>query len=116
MGLIPSAVVAATVGRAGIDTLLVASQVALSVVLPFVIFPLVYLTSSHTVMRVKIPANDAINPVDAGGETTSSASAAGEVNYHNGKLMMSLGYLILCIVVVANAYVLVALMQGKGGS
>ncbi|KAF8587287.1 natural resistance-associated macrophage protein [Ramaria rubella] len=86
MGLIPSAIVAATVGRSGIDMLLVASQVALSIVLPFVVFPLVYLTSSHVVMQI---------------------------NFRNGKLMMCLGYLIFCLVVVANTYVLVTLMQGK---
>ncbi|KAF8758971.1 Mn2 and Fe2 [Rhizoctonia solani] len=46
IGLVPSMVVAIAVGRQGIDALLVASQVALSIVLPFVIFPLVYLASS----------------------------------------------------------------------
>ena len=48
-------VVAVVVGRPGIDTLLVVSQVVLSIVLPFVMFPLVWLTSSTIVMRVKRP-------------------------------------------------------------
>lgn len=48
-------IVAVAVGRKGIDTLLVASQVLLSVVLPFVAFPLIYLTSSEKVMRVRKP-------------------------------------------------------------
>jgi metal iron transporter len=43
------------VGREGISTLLIASQVALSVVLPFIAFPLIYLTSSEVVMRVCKP-------------------------------------------------------------
>ncbi len=43
------------VGRDGINTLLVASQVALSIVLPFIAFPLIYLTSSSTLMRVRKP-------------------------------------------------------------
>ncbi|QRW27179.1 hypothetical protein RhiXN_01774 [Rhizoctonia solani] len=51
----PSMVVAIAVGRQGIDALLVASQVALSIVLPFVIFPLVYLASSDAVMSVPTP-------------------------------------------------------------
>lgn len=46
-------VVAVAVGREGINTLLVASQVVLSVVLPFIAFPLIYLTSSEVVMRVR---------------------------------------------------------------
>ncbi|KAG9314600.1 natural resistance-associated macrophage protein-domain-containing protein [Chiua virens] len=53
LGLIPSMIVAMIFGRTGLNTLLVASQVALSVVLPFVLFPLIYLTSSKTVMSVK---------------------------------------------------------------
>ena len=55
LGLVPALVVAAAVGRAGIDALLVASQVTLSIVLPFIVFPLMYLTSSKTVMSVKKP-------------------------------------------------------------
>lgn len=50
--MIPSMIVAMAFGHAGLNTLLVASQVALSIVLPFVAFPLIYLTSSKTVMSV----------------------------------------------------------------
>ncbi|KAK7694341.1 hypothetical protein QCA50_001524 [Cerrena zonata] len=55
IGLVPSMVVAIGVGREGIDILLVASQVALSIVLPFVAFPLIWLTSSKSIMRVRKP-------------------------------------------------------------
>jgi metal iron transporter len=37
--MVPSVAVAAAVGESGINTLLVASQVTLSLVLPFVLFP-----------------------------------------------------------------------------
>lgn len=47
--------VAIAAGRNGVDTLLVASQVALSIVLPFIVFPLLYLTSSKSIMAVKKP-------------------------------------------------------------
>ncbi|KAJ3490516.1 hypothetical protein NLI96_g1397 [Meripilus lineatus] len=60
IGLIPSMVVAIAVGRNGIDALLVASQVALSIVLPFVAFPLIYLTSSKSMMRVRKPQSPAV--------------------------------------------------------
>ncbi|KAG9099430.1 hypothetical protein FS749_001290 [Ceratobasidium sp. UAMH 11750] len=96
IGLIPSMIVAIAIGRKGIDALLVASQVALSIVLPFVIFPLVYLASSDVVMRVPKPEG-------------------GYVNFKNNWLTMSLGYLIFIIVVVANSYVLVTLAMGKDG-
>ncbi|KAG1826250.1 natural resistance-associated macrophage protein-domain-containing protein [Suillus subaureus] len=55
ISLIPSIVVAVASGGAGINALLIASQVILSIVLPFVAFPLIYLTSSKTVMSVRIP-------------------------------------------------------------
>jgi metal iron transporter len=113
MGLVPSAIVAATVGRSGIDALLVASQVALSIVLPFVVFPLVYLTSSHVVMRVKMTPPPAYATPTVTGDSSGIAKPTTEVNYCNGKFLMCLGYLIFCLVVVANAYVLVTLMQGN---
>ena len=53
LAIIPSAVVAVAVGRKGIDALLVASQVVLSVVLPFITFPLLWCTSSKAIMSVK---------------------------------------------------------------
>ncbi|KAG7099524.1 hypothetical protein E1B28_001366 [Marasmius oreades] len=52
ISLIPSVAVSVSVGRDGVDTLLVISQVILSVALPFIAFPLIYLTSSAMVMRV----------------------------------------------------------------
>lgn len=60
ISIIPSVVVAAAVGRSGISTMLVASQVLLSVVLPFVVFPLVWLCSDKNVMEVRnlTPAED----------------------------------------------------------
>ncbi|KAJ2925000.1 hypothetical protein H1R20_g12100, partial [Candolleomyces eurysporus] len=53
MAIIPSMIVAVAIGRRGIDALLVASQVVLSVVLPFITFPLLWCTSSKTIMSVR---------------------------------------------------------------
>lgn len=50
IGIVPSLAVSIGVGRQGINTLLVASQVALSIVLTFVLPPLIVFTSSHRVM------------------------------------------------------------------
>ncbi|KAF8516943.1 hypothetical protein BU17DRAFT_67223 [Hysterangium stoloniferum] len=86
--LILLALVAALVGRSGINALLITSQVVLSIVLPFVVFPLVYLTSSRAVIVVtkKTP--------DFPGEEE-------ETNYRN-KFVMALGYMILSLIVVAT--------------
>ncbi|GJJ09466.1 hypothetical protein Clacol_003689 [Clathrus columnatus] len=110
LGLIPSTLVAALIGRNGIDQLLIASQVALSIVLPFVVFPLVYLTSSHVVMTVKVPLDP---PSPPGSSTqivkTPSVVPVKEVDYRNGKIMMTIGYLLFCLIVAANIYALVTL-------
>ncbi|GAA6010866.1 hypothetical protein JCM11491_004573 [Sporobolomyces phaffii] len=50
IGIVPSLAVSIGVGRQGINTLLVASQVALSIVLTFVLPPLIIFTTSHRVM------------------------------------------------------------------
>lgn len=55
LGVIPSAIVASAVGPSGLNTMLVASQVLLSIVLPTVVFPLVYLCSQHDIMTVQGP-------------------------------------------------------------
>ncbi|BGP29426.1 Manganese transporter smf1 [Rhodotorula toruloides] len=52
IGIIPSLAVAVSVGRQGIDALLVGSQVALSIVLTFVMIPLIIFTSQQSVMAI----------------------------------------------------------------
>ncbi|KAI0028847.1 Nramp-domain-containing protein [Vararia minispora EC-137] len=53
LGLIPALAVATALGREGIEVLMVISQVVLSVVLPFVVLPLIYLSSSSHIMSVE---------------------------------------------------------------
>lgn len=60
IGVIPAAVVASAVGTRGLNTMLVASQVLLSIVLPTVVFPLVYLCSKHEIMTVQGPEVESI--------------------------------------------------------
>jgi metal iron transporter len=123
-------VVAVAVEREGINTLLFASQVVLSVVLPFVAFPLIYLTSKEAVMRVQKPPQEAevVGQTEKGPEQISAAfeiSDSGEsqtvkteivpnveeetVDFSNGLMLASLAYVIWCIVLVANAYAIAML-------
>jgi metal iron transporter len=95
--LIPAMVVAVAVGRSGVDQLLVISQVVLSIVLPFIVFPLVWLTTNKEIMSVKSADSDEV------------------VDFSNGKITATLGYLIWLIILVANVYVIVQLGLGKAG-
>ena len=120
LGLVPALVVAAAVGRAGIDALLVASQVTLSIVLPFIVFPLMYLTSSKAVMSVKKPlerstaqgSNAEMRPIS--GDAGATEEQVELVDYSNGKIAMAFGWLIWLVVVMANVYAIVGLGLGEG--
>jgi len=118
IAIIPSTVVAITVGKEGIDALLVASQVILAIVLPFVTVPLLYCTSSKTIMQVrKYPAG---GQQHGGGRRVEAEAEAGDdvenddpwVDFSNGRLTTAIGILILIIEIVANAYVLISLAMG----
>ncbi|SJL11144.1 related to Manganese transporter pdt1 [Armillaria ostoyae] len=93
MSLIPALTVAIAVGKEGIDTLLVASQVVLSIVLPFIVFPLLWLTSNKRVMTVQ----------DEDGNS---------VCFANHIVATLLGAAIWLLVVAANVYVIVMLGEG----
>ena len=98
--------VAIIMGKNGLNTLLVASQVVLSFVLPFVAFPLVYITSSPKFMRVRVDTHRR--------QSNSKDGEAEEfVDFSNSKIVMVLGYLIWLLVLVANGYVLITLAMGK---
>lgn len=129
ISLVPSVVVAIAVGRDGINALLVASQVVLSVVLPFVAFPLIYLTSSEVVMRVRVTPPDVIQletpqlrqsatslDYPEGNESTDTIplevcdGMPEVIDYSNGFLLTILSYVIWGVIFIANAYAIVMLM------
>ena len=115
LGLIPSMVVAVAVGRSGIDALLVASQVALAIVLPFVTLPLICLTSSKRIMSVRKPQMIPGPGAEPDIIITDPEQAWPLVDFSSGRIATGLGFLIWLIMVVANAYVIIILAEGKGG-
>ncbi|KAI6048028.1 smf Mn2+ and Fe2+ transporter [Pisolithus marmoratus] len=128
LGLIPSMIVAIAVGPNGISTLLVASQVALSIILPFITFPLIYVTSSSRLMKVRKPpqllSHTATSPPDsdtlASAEADPSAPQDPEtadgveyVDFSNGKIITATAILTWLIIVAANVFALVSLGEGN---
>lgn len=120
LAIIPSMAVALAVGRDGIDTLLVASQVILSMALPFVTFPLLWCTSSKAIMRVRVPSGSGqeteAEAVAKDSTTTAAAASVTQLeggeeyaDYSNGKVAITVGWAIWLVVVSANVYVLVDL-------
>ncbi|KAK7445175.1 Manganese transporter smf1 [Stygiomarasmius scandens] len=138
IAVIPSMAVAIGLGRPGIDALLIASQVVLSVVLPFISFPLVYLTSRKDIMSVRIPKvqvgeekdtplatprddDTVLNPLPRSMESgipqedLESQPSDTVVDYSNSLFVTLLAFAIWLVIVVANVYVIVTLGKGQGG-
>ncbi|KAJ7922848.1 putative transporter of the NRAMP family, partial [Mycena leptocephala] len=106
IAVIPSMAVALAVGRPGIDRLLVTSQVILSIVLPFITLPLIYLTSSKSVMRVRKP--DALVSTAAENENSWDDT----IDYSSGIVTTVFGGAIWLVMLTANIYVIVTLIIG----
>ena len=110
IGLLPSVIVACILGENGINALLVASQVVLSIVLPFIIFPLVWLTSSSHVMSVKSTASTSSSPTSPP-DTSADKEVDSEqvIDFSSGRIMTAIGYIMCLIIFAANIYVLATL-------
>jgi len=139
LAIIPSMAIAIGLGMPGINALLVASQVVLSIVLPFVISPLLYCTSNKAIMTVRktrtgmivadttpevtltaidFPPEELVVQPQAQDSSTAERAAVPVVvdemvDYSNNKLVIVIGVLSWLLIVVANVYVIVEL--GLGG-
>jgi metal iron transporter len=120
LGLIPSMVVAVSVGQSGVNALLVVSQVVLSIVLPFVTLPLMYFTSSRKIMSVRKPLRSSESgTVDDEAQRPAAIRRASQnedveqsqetVDFSNGKIVIGLGAIIWVVILAANVYVIVML-------
>ncbi|ORY29562.1 natural resistance-associated macrophage protein-domain-containing protein [Naematelia encephala] len=119
IGVIPAAIVAAAVGNKGLNTMLVASQVLLSIVLPTVIFPLVYLCSREDLMTaygpeiVEAEAQVPLPSISTSDETRlEQLTERRKKSYKSPVWVTVLGYALFGIVVLANGYVIVELALG----
>ncbi|KAK0742487.1 natural resistance-associated macrophage protein-domain-containing protein [Apiosordaria backusii] len=98
ISIVPSIVIAAAVGREGLDAALNGSQVALSIVLPFITAPLIYFTSLDKFMMVR----------------PGMARGAAVVKMANSWWVTCFGVVVWLIITVMNVANLVLL--GKDGS
>ena len=83
IAVIPAMLVAAIAGRNGLDTMLVASQVALSMALPFISFPLLVITCSPYRMTREILEDESAvipSPHDMGGSCYDAYQQQGSYN------------------------------------
>lgn len=94
IALIPCIIVVAIVGKSGLSAALNGSQVALSILLPFLSAPLIWLTSSKKVMSVAVSSNSEGNSI---------------VDMSNGWFSKLTGLSIWLFIAMLNVYLIVHL-------
>merc|ERR1712000_418790 len=87
ISIIPSIIIAASIGREGLNQALTASQVCLSVILPFVTAPLIWFTCRSHIMTVR---------------TVQGEQSGQDVNMRNNWLTAALAATIWLVLVVMN--------------
>lgn len=98
ISIVPSIIIAGAIGREGLNQALTASQVCLSVILPFVTAPLIWFTCRSHIMTVRaVP-----------GEQSEQ-----DVNMRNSWFTATLAALIWLVLVVMNVALLVLVGLGK---
>ncbi|KAJ5942470.1 hypothetical protein N7516_002638 [Penicillium verrucosum] len=103
ISIIPSIIIAAAVGKDGLDKTLTASQVVLSVILPFVSAPLIWFTCFNRYMTVRTEeASDREDEVDVV-----------TVPMRNNLLTSVVTVLVWVVIVVMNVALLVLVGMGK---
>lgn len=100
LSITPSIIIAGAVGKEGLSTALEASQVALSVILPFVSAPLIYFTCRNKFMTISV--NEADGTPGQG------------VKMRNNWLTTTCAVTIWVIIVIMNVALLVLLGLGVG--
>jgi len=128
ISITPSIIIAGAVGRSGLSAALEASQVILSIILPFVSAPLIWFTCKASIMSVwaeaepveASPPSDSdksgapLAPADNTVEQTSEAASEGRiVVMRNSWFTACCALVIWGIVVVMNVALLVLVGMGK---
>lgn len=97
-------------GSSGLSAVLNASQVILSLLLPFVSAPLIYFTCNKSIMRVEIFENDGIAMEDFSQE---SPRVAQYKDMSNGPIVTWCAVIIWGLITLLNLYLLVSLAMGR---
>lgn len=95
IAIVPSIIIAASVGRDGLTAALNGTQITLSVILPFVSAPLIYFTSRNKYMTVQ------------------TSSGEGEVKMRNHWFTIAAAVVVWLIVVAMNIGLLILIAIGK---
>ncbi|KAF2178293.1 natural resistance-associated macrophage protein [Zopfia rhizophila CBS 207.26] len=110
ISITPSIIIAAAVGREGLGRALEGSQVALSVILPFVSAPLLWFTCRGKYMKVSTRSSDSVGESDGARDTESAGE--NHVQMRNHWITAVFAVLIWGVIVVMNVALLVLVGLG----
>ncbi|PRT52522.1 Manganese transporter SMF1 [Wickerhamiella sorbophila] len=114
IAMTPCIVVVAAVGKRGLSDALNWSQVVLTITLPFLAAPLVYLTSNKSVMKVDTVSYD-MELTDSESATDGDASKSRKY-YNNHWITTILGAAICIFILITTIYLLVQVgLTGQAG-
>ncbi|PPJ50703.1 hypothetical protein CBER1_07711 [Cercospora berteroae] len=102
ISIVPAILVAGTLGKQGLSDALVGSQVALSVILPFVSAPVIYYTSRNKYMHVVTTTTTTTSAEGDRSETETPETRREVVNMRNHWLVAIVAGAIWLIIVIMN--------------
>ena len=110
ISIVPAILIAGTIGKQGLSAALVGSQVALSVILPFVSAPLIYYTARNKYMTV-VTNNDAV-VVGSGPDGSAQEPERSIVKMRNHWIVTGIAVLIWLIIAIMNVANIVLTASG----
>lgn len=112
ISITPSIIIAGAVGREGLSAALNGSQVALSIVLPFVSAPLIYFTCRNKYMTVRTSTSDEHDDEEGDGAETRPQPEGAKMRNH--WITATFAVIIWGIITIMNVANLVLLGKGDG--
>lgn len=107
ISVVPSVIIAAAVGKKGINTTLTACQVCLSAMIPFVSAPLIYFTSRSKYMTVEM------TPQGLRDQDSLDRDGSVLVDMSNNIVVSCIGWILWLLMVVMNVAMIVLVGLGK---
>lgn len=112
ISLIPCLVISISLGKEALSKALNASQVVLSIVLPFLVAPLIYFTCNKKIMQTEVTVNDMDECEDAiseNGTELENGQTTKVINMANNWFVTIISFVVWIFLSVLNIYAIVQL-------
>lgn len=118
ISIIPCLIISLSIGKSGLSAALNASQVVLSILLPFLTAPLIYFTCKKSIMRVEVNTaseTESVELQDLNGENIEQQESSKKmIDMSNNWITSSIAFLIWLFISVLNVYMIVKLGLSGG--